>query len=535
MSVVIKLTFPAGRYHATPWGRHVNEGVPEWPPSPWRLLRAIVAVWKRTCPTIPEERVKGILTALVHSPVFHLPPHRVAHTRHAMPMNIIARNYKPSNAERKAGKFQGDPSIVFDTFVSVGRCDPLFIGWPEAELSDEDRAALARLLANLSSLGRAEGWVHAELTSEQPTWNCSPSPETDHNPVPVLCPDPSTTFGDEHYPTFDPKKLAKGKVNPSDFLFECPAWHLCLDTETIHSRKWPSVPGAKWVHYTRPVETRTATVKPKPSDQAKRTVARFSLDAPVLPLIPDTLPLAEQTRRALLSICTSLARRDAPSLSDRDIWPLSPALWGKDDQAQPRIGHVHAFFLPADEDGDGRLDHITVWAPMGFNDLERRALDRLRQLSFGDRDSLRLLLVGLGSERDFRAPLLEEAAVWQSATPFVVTRYPKLRGTKRDRPEDYASPQAFVRHILQQELARRPDLPAIVSIEDEEFLGTQRLRPIQFQRFRSKPGDDGGRRPAGAFRLTFAQAVRGPLCLGHACHFGLGLFVPSPGSPREPR
>ena len=51
---IIKLTFPAGRYHATPWGRHVNEGVPEWPPSPWRLLRALVAVWKRTCPDLSE-------------------------------------------------------------------------------------------------------------------------------------------------------------------------------------------------------------------------------------------------------------------------------------------------------------------------------------------------------------------------------------------------------------------------------------------------------------------------------------------------
>ncbi len=27
----IELTFPAGRYHATPWGRHVNEGEPRRP------------------------------------------------------------------------------------------------------------------------------------------------------------------------------------------------------------------------------------------------------------------------------------------------------------------------------------------------------------------------------------------------------------------------------------------------------------------------------------------------------------------------
>jgi CRISPR-associated protein Csb2 len=275
------------------------------------------------------------------------------------------------------------------------------------------------------------------------------------------------------------------------------------------------------------------------------TLARFLLDAPVLPLITETLPLAEQARHSLLSKCKYLARRDNPNLADADIWPLSPAFWGKDEQAQPRTNHQHAFFLPADEDGDGRIDHITVFAPMGFNTLERQALDRLRQIgpkasrvaSAPGVDPLHLLLIGLGKECDFlRTPLLEESTVWTSATPFVVTRYPKLRGTKRDSPEDYASPHDFARHVLRQELQRRSDLPPIVSIDDEELIGIHRLRPIQFKRFRSKNSDDGGRRCAGGFRITFAAPVRGPLCLGHSCHFGLGLFLPSsPSAPRESR
>ena len=52
-------------------------------------------------------------------------------------------------------------------------------------------------------------------------------------------------------------------------------------------------------------------------------------------------------------------------------------------------------------------------------------------------------------------------------------------------------------------------------------------RPIQFRRFRQKLNDDGGRRPAGAFRLTFEAPINGPIALGHSCHFGLGLFVPA--------
>ena len=97
---------------------------------------------------------------------------------------------------------------------------------------------------------------------------------------------------------------------------------------------------------------------------------------------------------------------------------------------------------------------------------------------------------------------------------------------KRDRPEDCATPNDFTRYVLRQELQRRPGLPEIVSIQEEELIGMHRLRPIQFKRFRRKHSDDGGRRSACGFRITFAASVRGPLCLGHSCHFGLGLFLP---------
>jgi CRISPR-associated protein Csb2 len=424
-------------------------------------------------------------------------------------------------------KGPADRTLVFDTFISISRQEPLFIGWPDAELSVDDRAALSRLLGNLSWLGRAEGWVHAELFDGKVHLPLGPAESGDPNPVPVLCPDPGTAFADEHFPTPDAKRLAKGKLNPSDFLFDCPRWHLCLDTETISGQKWSIVPGAKWVNYTQPMETSAVPARPEPTHQPRRTVARFALDGPVLPLVTETLPLAERARHSLLSKCKSLARRDKPGLADADIWPLTPALWGKDEHGKPRKGHQHACFLPADEDGDGRIDHLTVFAPMGLNDLEIQALDRLRQLSYRDDDSLRLLLVGLGSQRDFRARLLGESTVWVSATPFVVTRYPKRRGTKRDQPERHTSPRAFARLVLQEELRRRPGLPEVISVEDEEGIGSQRLRPIQFRRFRGlKRDDDGGRRPASAFLIRFAAPVLGPLYLGHSCHFGLGLFLP---------
>lgn len=57
--------------------------------------------------------------------------------------------------------------------------------------------------------------------------------------------------------------------------------------------------------------------------------------------------------------------------------------------------------------------------------------------------------------------------------------------------------------------------------------GGRPLRPLHFHRFRRKSGlvqpDTLGR----LIELRFAQPVRGPIALGFACHFGLGLFVPA--------
>jgi CRISPR-associated protein Csb2 len=520
MSISICLAFATGRFHATPWGHHVNEGLPEWPPSPWRLLRALVATWKRKLPVdlLVQHEMPGVLAELARqSPQFHLPAATLGHTRHYMPW------FK---------KGPDDKTLVFDAFVCLAPDAEVVFHWPDATLSPDGTQALARLLDLLGYFGRAESWASAWLLAnfDPARVNCRIGHANgDSEPVRVL--------------TADPQKCQVWDFTDKKIPRPDPLWNLLAETADMHLEKWSDPPGSQWQTYARRTDcfapAQTSRRQPAPSSQTF-TVARYALDVSVggrpLPLVTETLPLAEQARRSLLSICKHIALCRNPSLSDPDIWPRSPAFWGKDEQRQPRTGHAHAFFLPADEDGDGRLDHLTVFAPMGFNALEQQAIDRLRRLPFGDGDPLHLLLTGLGSEHDFRAPLLGESTVWISATPFVVTRYPKLRGTKRDRPEDYASPRDFARHVLRQELARRPELPQVFSIEDEELIGAHRLRPIQFKRFRRKANDDGGRRPAGGFRITFTTPVRGPLCLGHSCHFGLGLFLPSsPSAPRVAR
>lgn len=527
--------FVAGRYHATPWGRHVNEGAVEWPPSPWRILRALVATWKRTLPELGQDQIEPILRELATPPEFVLPLASTGHTRHYMPW------YK---------KGPDDRTLVFDAFVVVPRDASLLVRWPEAALDESQRATLARMLSNLNTLGRSESWCEASLISDDAAAaRTSPSSARVAAPVGqggvppngeivrVLCLDPVRAFADGDIATTAngqggrrPKRTVQRRS-----LYD-PSWNLCVETLELHREGWSDPPGSRWVRYTRPRDCFKLDPGTKRRGrtpvQRRVQVARFALDSAVLPLVTETLPVAEAARRALMGIYGRMTERDG-------VRGRSDVFSGKDERGDPLggPGHAHAYYLPTDEDGDGRLDHLTIFARGGFGPVECRAIDGLHELKTGrrgeERHPLRLLLLGLASLDEYAPGPLRPAREWVSASPYIAARYAKTRG--RDRI-DLRSPQAradFLVADLRSQLAihfsYRAELTEDIAIEPvlegEAFKIAHRWRPIQFQRFRSKPGDDGGRRLAGAFRVRFSREVGGPIALGHSAHFGMGLFA----------
>jgi CRISPR-associated protein Csb2 len=317
-----------------------------------------------------------------------------------------------------------------------------------------------------------------------------------------------------------------------------PAWYLCMETLQLHKDRWSDPPGSRWVRYTRPRDCFKIEPSVMPSRRAADKpivrLARFALDSTVLPLVTETLPVAEATRRAVMSIHGRLTERNG-------VRGRSAVFSGKDEQGAPLACHRHAYYLPTDEDGDGRLDHLTVSATAGFGPDEQRAFDRLRELRTGregeDRHPLRLLLLGLGVSEEYHPGPLRFSATWESATPYIATRYAKTSGRHRIDMGSSESRAEFLRKDLLAQLATvRPDLASEgvpeVTVEPlwEDncvFKIAGCWRTIQFKRFRHKAGDDGGRRLAGAFRLTFRCPVAGPIALGWSSHFGMGLFVPA--------
>ena len=190
-------------------------------------------------------------------------------------------------------------------------------------------------------------------------------------------------------------------------------------------------------------------------------------------------------------------------------------------------GHEHAHYLPTSEGDDRRrLTHLTVWAPRGFDDDETAALAGLRRWAVGDLRP-QAQLVGLGRPADFRAPPFGgpagASAVWASATPYVGPAHVGRRGRERSLRK------AIRRELRRWALGRGADVEvaAVEAIDDGHPAWSGRPRPLEFVRGRRRPGDDGYRRPTGTFRLTLSSPMAGPLCLGYASHYGLGLFLPS--------
>lgn len=531
--ILLAIRFLAGRYHATPWGRHVNEGVPEWPPSPWRILRALISSWKRTLPEISEDEIKVILSELLEAPKYRLPPASLAHTRHYMPWD------KGWSKSREAAK-----TMVFNTFVAVSKDEPVIVCWPNADLDEEHIETLKGILRNVSYLGRSESWCNLELVEdeahpstddhkgEEGFFNVyqvdSESPRLECESIPVLVPSPNLDMSkplDESHPLFVRTGTLREILNRID------------------------PPDSMWVEYARPRDCFEPIYDAEISkvDEISVKLVRYLIDGKVLPSILDTLNVASVARVAAMSVYGSVDGRKSPVLS------------GKASDGRPLKGHVHAFYLPSDEDGDGKVDHLTVYAPMGFDEEHRVALGGLDRLyGYGLNGELRLMLLGMEEELNeiVDRGVFGFSSTWVSTTPYLLTRHPKLseggrwrtaampEGLRIQTPEQlgvYPTKEHLLLDYgvlpnlskLQQDgpvaqlllSCKRRGLPEVIEIElvPEYNRSGRRFRWIEFKRYWrgiSKPimGKSFG------FKVTFKEPVMGPLALGYGCHYGLGLF-----------
>jgi CRISPR-associated protein Csb2 len=539
------LRFSAGHYHATPWGHHVNEGLIEWPPSPWRLLRALLATgygalnWpgsiNRPMDSTPPDEARTLILKLAGVlPRYRLPPAVGAHSRHYMPLAVLDKGRERT-------------TLVLDTWAQVDDGE-IGVTW-QVELTSREDSTLGQLAQHLGYLGRSESWVEARLGPREATPplepNCFPCETHDSlgpgwEQVPLLAPLPP-----DHYAAWREPAVAEalaaippaGKKVPRTVLNQrnkAAASHppdliACLqaDTTWLRSEGWSQPPGSQRVFYWRRRDALEAgTPRPRrrcittpPVEVLLLAMATATGNDHALPNVTRTLPQAELLHRALVQ---TVHRQHGHS----------PVLSGCDQAGAPRKAcHDHAHILPLDLDGDGHLEHVLIWAPMGLDEVAQAAVRAVRHtFTKGGVGPLKLALVAGGDPRDLsqlpgtygehiRSVLGPNggATEWLSLTPFVAPRFVKTRG--RNTLEGQ----------LRAELASRglPELVEVTVIQPHEDPTAARFRHFVRQRRSGAPAPiDCGFR----LKLTLAAPATGPIALGYGSHFGLGMFMSPKGA-----
>jgi CRISPR-associated protein Csb2 len=520
--VNIEMRFPAGRFHATPWGRHVNEGAVEWPPSPWRLLRALVATWhlKNKAGSVDDVAFRMLLTKLASTlPTYQLPRASSGHTRHYMPIN------EGKNEKR---------TKVFDTFLHPA--GPLKIAW-EIDLDENERALLAALVKNLGYFGRAESLVEATLLPDGNSIEPNAQPleasavvVKDQELVRLLAPMSADVYAkwcDERTAASGTTatsmtKGAKKRTSKKSSVGTLPADvfdALLADTGDLQRAGWNLAPGSQLLSYTRPQHI--FDVEPirraSPAAKTSPSVARYAIASAVLPRITQAISVAERVHQSLVKLSNN-----------------APVFTGRDADGSLAIGHRHAHIF-CESSGEHRdaITHVTVYAPMGFVARARAALKRLHSVWGHGGHDLQLVLFGIGDRRDFahtESGCLHFSAstTWQSLTPFVPTRHPKNHRDGRPKLDAEGWHIGSPEHDLRRVIRERGDLPLPQKIERRPAIEVsgRSLRCIQFQRERKHGNGSRGDKLGYSLRLVFPQPVTGPFAFGYGAHFGLGLFVP---------
>lgn len=510
--IAVELRFVTGRYHATPWGHHVNEGMTEWPPSPWRILRALIAVWhQKGQEVVTESAMRQLIEKLTPLPAFQLPPATSAHTRHYMP------------SREKS-------TLIFDTHIHAE--EPLTIIWLDVELTDNERNALDFLLDQLGYLGRAESWVEAKLLEN---WNGPANayplddgqlPAHEEEIVALICAsEPSEYASWRKNNQLAPDPAAKGRKKLGTPIPESIWDALHADTADLKKAGWNAPPGSKRVLYARRRDafwgqSRAFALPTRPLPR----MARFAVHSAVPPRLTEAIALADKIHQSLAKISRG-----------------ATVFTGKEDDGTPRHGHGHAhIFCESNRGQAGRITHVTLYAPMGFDEPSKRALGSLKRVWGHGGHDVHLILLGVGQPDDFGGtdiekglcPLAAHTEVWVSRTPYVPIRHPKSFRDGRPKLDERGIQIDGPEHQIRRQLAQR-GLPDPISIEclPSTDLGGKETRWLEFRRQRKTGGGRQATLRGYGYRLTFAEPVQGPIALGYGAHFGLGLFVPDSADP----
>lgn len=510
----VKLRFPLGVYHA----RSTSEDA-EWPPSPLRLIGALLAAAHER-PAAEPERDRALLQRLCEEPApLVIAPDSVAvgepagdgeavrlrgATRWA-PRNYVTGPISPRNIGR-------DRAEVSKAGVAIGD-RPVLVEWPNLELDDDDLERLAILASEIAFVGTTRSPAIAEIQiTPDVAWEDAQGLDTwvpsagDHTQLDAMVRVPDARAISAFDRRHEARRSQRDRVEKAGMV--------------------PEIAIGKSMPYLSTRRRRRAEASSDPRWWGEMIVLAIDQSqSALLPKAPASYLLARAVRVMLLGAFgeAGTAGEAPPILRSRGadphcaIVPL-PHVWG--------------------EHADGCIRAVALVPPHAAREPDVQT--QLTQVQA----ALRLCV---GAEPD-EAPRYVKVP---GAGRIVLTS-PDVRSTRSLQAARYLGPAqrwVTVTPIVHSRW-RKGGVDAMLDQVSVDCAHVGLPAPTEIELLRG-PGRRGGadrvipppaaheswrgllQGPMSHMRLTFPRPVRGPLLIGRARHFGLGLCVPEDGSHED--
>jgi CRISPR-associated protein Csb2 len=523
--VRVQLRFPLGVYHAL--ADNARGGpTPEWAPSPVRLVGALLAA-AHEIPSDDLDLDRAIIQRLCEAgpPTVHAPlavaageqPWR-SPASPATPGETTVEHFailrgasrwaprNPSLAEMKgvSPRVVGRSRTEVDKGGVVTGDRPVAFAWPDLALDNEGMSRLRRLASDVAWIGTSRSPVIVTVDDRADLEETDPAALI-WTPLPwdtVLADTQMRVPSADQLARFDrsfaERRARRDRAEPSGQL-----------RPTVSRELWPYSVG----HRRDPAAR-------NPDHWGRMAFLVLDDESEMTPRVPSTYLVARALRAALMA---SFEERDAPGdapglLHGHDGTPHMAVV------PLPNVNHPNA---------DGTVKGFALVFPHG-NRLpgvaeESRALESaLRGFFPGADDRRRVKVPGAGSllirpatasDRSLALSPTRYTApsrAWATVTPVVHSRWAK--GRDAEALAKQVAADCFHVGLPEPEQIELLREPAVLA-------GAQRLTPpIRDLREEWRSSLQG---PHSHLRLTFGEEIAGPLLLGRARHFGVGLMLPA--------
>lgn len=471
--IYIKVQFHTNQYQACAWGHHHSEGVIDWPPAPWRLLRAIAA---GSYSVSLLDRYQPTLKALLHKlaavlPSYTLPP--VTYIQHRSPRPQVNKK----SAKVGPGKDLYSAGLLMSSSQNV-----IYIHWP-VTLSETEELVLGLCLAGVTYFGRKESVATVSLVEEAPEPNAKPNEQGKRI---VAVPDPQY---------------------PLEELWDA----LNVSAHENYGVKRSAVfPGIRQATY--------ETIPPKPQVQPKawqqQQMVTLTVSASSRLPLKQALKLTHRLHQALVCHCP------APIFTGKEMGQLSTR-------------HDHTIFQCVPDRTGRYIELVKLYSDPGYSPEALAAISNCSKLHGVTRGcDVSLTLADLGEQSPSSCEWVSSTPFFLSRFPAVRRGQPRMltEHYQKDGPEhqvlQYLQYLSWIN--LQGKAGYQEHEDGLALYLDNQFAAVASCQPFpKFWEWESecRQGKKVGR-IGYEVRLKFADAVSGPIVLGYAAHYGLGAMVP---------